>query len=94
MFAQIVFFINVLFVDIWKFTYVAAGYKFAGGPATPDEQSLNIIVRITQAMVGCLLFCVGQVVYAHYRKMRLQRAEANKVANQFKKIKKVTWKDN
>ena len=47
------FFINymvimllVIFVDLFKFIFVAFGLQFRGGTPTDDEQSLDLIVRI------------------------------------------------
>ena len=41
------FFFNVMFVDIYQYIFIWAGVYFIGGEPTPDEESLNIIVRIT-----------------------------------------------
>lgn len=55
---QVVVFVSVLFIDVLKFALLPFKYPFKGGDATPDEVALNIIVRVTQGMVGLLVLMI------------------------------------
>lgn len=54
---QVVIFVNVLFVDAWKFVYVWTEHSFTGDYPTEEERSLNLIVRVSQGMIG-LIICI------------------------------------
>ena len=69
-FAQLICFFLVLFVDAFKFIFIAAGMGFRGGAPTEDENTLNLIVRITQFMVALLFCCIFSMVYKQRQQAR------------------------
>lgn len=55
---QVVVFLSVLFIDGFKFFLLPFNIHYKGGSATSDEVALNIIVRVTQGMVGLLVLMI------------------------------------
>lgn len=76
---QLVIFLLVIFIDLFKFIFVLAGLHFNERPPTEGETSLNLIVRMTQIMVGFLICCLSRVLCAAYQETRRKREEANKL---------------
>ena len=65
--AQLAIYFSVIFVDLFQYIYLLFGFKFTYSEPTEEELTLNIIVRISQAMVGIILLFLIYALY-HQRK--------------------------
>lgn len=88
---QLIIFLNVIFLDIYKYAFKLTNLKFKGGPADDGEYTLNIIVRMTQVMIAALFICLGRLFYKMWQDRQQKKKESNKILNAMKKQKEITY---
>jgi hypothetical protein len=91
---QIIIYLNVILLDLYGFILDKAIPNFFNPfqRNTEDEKTIDILCRLSQAMVAMMLVCFGYYFLKFYRQSRARQTEASKITKKLNKQKVKTWK--
>ena len=76
-----------------KFFFDWIGMKFNEYlEPTENERTLNLIVRLSQGVVGMILTVIVCIVWDQRQRVNKQKRQANKIIKDFNKTAKKSWK--
>lgn len=90
---QMLVFVSVLFIDLFQYVFIWCGMEFQGGRPTDNEDSLDIIARLSQVICLTVCFCIGSLLWKQRKLKMAKQREVNRLMNQYNKTKKTTWSD-
>jgi amino acid transporter len=93
LYIQLIVFLNVVLLDLYKYIFKLTSITFSGGPADDGESTLNIIVRMTQIMIAVMFICLSRLFFKIWQDRQKKKVESDKILKSMKKQKQTTWKD-
>lgn len=91
---QVLVFFAVIFIDPIAFLLPKIGFEFTEFPMTQEEASLDIIVRVSQAMCCIIVLIVGYLMFNHSMDKRKKIKEANRALDGLKNMKRQSYAEN